>query len=293
MKKSELLQTITRLFGFLSVLFFIYFLLIFPLLQAKMVQFESLTALEEMMITSMGVGLLIFLVFYLLTLLQIVVFIKHAEQITLFSFFLIFSGILCILLVFSDWALLSDIHKQYLNQFSQPEWSLVYPILGVQFFLTLLFLYLNFSGFFTRKDIDEIAKDYNAFLLVHYVGLLTGLLGIMNQGMGFFFTRGWNFLVHTIIGGIVLLFPYIVVVFYWGVTKLKEKDRVWFDEKQRSDLGRSAIFTLLLDVLFMSAVFVLNIGRLDGFIRLVWFPLYLFSTTLFFSIGNLYFSRRG
>jgi hypothetical protein len=159
--------------------------------------------------------------------------------------------------------------------------------------MTLLFVYLHFSGFFARKDIDEVSKDTNAFLLVHYVGLLTGLLGMMNQGMGFFFNRGWNFLVHTIMGGMILLFPYVVVVFYWGVTKLKEKDRSWFDEKQGLDLGRSAVFTLLLNVLFMSVVFVINIRRLDGFIQLVWFPLYLFSTIFFFSVGNLYFSRKG
>ncbi len=293
MKKSEFLKTINRLFGILSILFFIYFLLILPNLQVKMVQFDLLTTVEEMMITSMGVGLLIFLVFYLLTLLQIVVFFRYAEKITAFSIFLIVAVVFCILLVFSDWALLTDIHKQYHDNLSQPEWSLLYPILGIQIFLTLLFVYLHFSGFFTHKDIDEISKDYNAFLLVHYVGLLTGLLGTMNQGMGFFFNRGWNFLVHTIIGGIILLFPYVVVVIYWGVTKLKEKDRSWFDEKQRLDLGRSAVFTLLFDVLIMSAVFVINIRRLDGFIQFVWFPLYLFSTIFFFSIGNLYFSRKG
>ena len=292
MTKPGFVQKLARVLGILSVVFFVYFLIILPMLQVKMVRFESLTAVEEAMITSLGVGLLVFLAFYLLLLLQIILYIKHAEKISVFSLALIIASVLCILFVFADWALLSDIHKQYLHQLSQPEWSLIYPILAVQLLLTLLFLYLHFANFFSQRDIPEVARDSNAFLLVQYVGVLTGFLGLLNQGLGLFISRGWNFVIHTLLGSLVLLFPYIVVLFYWAVTKLKETDRTWFDEKQQMDLGRSAIFALIFDIVLMGLIYFLNINQLDGIIRLIWFPLHLFSIIASFSLGNLYFSKR-
>lgn len=293
MKKPGFLQKINRLLGLLSVLFFIYALLVLPVLQAKMVRFEGLTPLEEMMITSMGVGLLFFMLFYLLTLLQNIRYVRHSEKINFFSLLLIVALVICVLLVFADWALLSDIHKQYLHELSQPEWALVYPILSVQFLMTLLFVFLHFTGYFVHQQIPDVAQDNNTFLLVQYVGLLSGLFGLVNQSLGFLFPGKTNFLVHTVIGSLVLLFPYVVVVFYWTGTKLKESRRVWFDEKQRMDLGKSAMFAVVLDLLVMSIIYAANINNLQGVVHQVWFPLHLFSVIFFFSWGNLFFSKRG
>ncbi len=39
---------------------------------------------------------------------------------------------------------------------------------------------------------------------------------------------------------IIFLSPYTLSVIYWGMTKLREKNWEWYDEKQQRDVGRLA-----------------------------------------------------
>ena len=176
---------------------------------------------------------------------------------------------------------------------TQPEWSLVYPIMGFQFVITLIITVLHISGFFKPEQYDKVARDSNIYLIVQYVGVICGLMGLASSSLGFVFPRAWSLTIHTTMGGIILLFPYVLSVAYWMLTKFKEKNREWWDEKQLQDIGKSALLTLLIDTGFLLMLFILNYNHLDGVVSILWLPLYLFATIFVFSVGNLYFSRKG
>jgi hypothetical protein len=256
-----------------------------------MVNFENLTASEENLMNGVGVGLLVILAFYLISSLRIAKYLKSAAEIKIFSLFLVVTGVLSFVFVFSDVALLSDISKQYKHGLSQPEWSLVYPIMSLQFATTLIFTYLHLSGFLNRKQVKHVARDSNIFLAVQYVGLVCGLMGLTFASLGFVFPHSWNLLIHTIIGSIVLLVPYALAIFYWLVSKLREEHRQWYDEKQIQDVGKSAFLTLVLSAALMIVLFAANYRNLPGVVSALWLPLYLFAIIFLFSAGNLVFNK--
>ncbi len=289
---SHTLRRIVIAMGFLSVALFVYDLTIFFRLQPKMVASKPLTGLEENLITWAGVGLIVILLFFLLSLLCLVRYLKDANEIQPLMIFLIIAGVVSLLFVFGDVALLSDIHKQYRHGLAQPEWTLLYPIIAGQLLVALIFTFLHLSGFFVRKRPDQIVRDINVFLVVQYVGLVCGWMGLTSAGLGFVYRTAYNPLTHVVLTGIVFLFPYALAVLYWLMIKLREKERQWFDEKQLQDLGKSALLTLLINTVYMTALFIFNLQDLAGVVRLVWLPLHLFGVIFLFSLGNLWFSKR-
>ncbi len=292
MKKPEkLLRGVGIVLGLASTAFFVIDYFIFTRLQPKMVSFEAVSPAEEGLMNWVGISLLLFLAFCLLSLFQLAKFLKNARKITPFSLFLIVSGVLSLLFIFVDVALISDIGKQYKHGLAQPEWLVLYPVMVFQFITAIVFTYLHFFGFTKEKPVKHIARDNNIFLVVQYVGVICGLMGLTSSSLRFLFP-GATLQVHIVMSLIILLMPYALVVGYWLITKLQEEHRQWYDEKQIQDIGRSAFLTLVLSVILMVVVFITNYNNLSGVVSLLWFPLYLFSVLLFFSLGNLYLTGK-
>jgi len=196
------------------------------------------------------------------------------------------------LFIFADIALLSDIINQYEAGLAQPEWDFLYPILGSQAVIVLALFILHLSGFFTKKQLDQIVKDSNIYLVVQYIGIISGLVSLTASLMGFIFSDAWDLTIHTVTSLTILSSPYILATLYWFVIKIREKDKQLYDEKQRLDIGRSAFITQILETLLMVLLFALNFNNLGGVISMIWLPLFLFSEILIFSLGNLYFSNK-
>ena len=289
---KQTLRSLNRFFGILTIALFIYSLSVLFWLKPKMINFEPLTNFQDALLTMVGFGLLVIMAFYLLSLWHLVRYIRHADGIKPIPLVLFISGVLSLLFVFSDFALLSDIHKQYRYGLSQPEWAMVFPFMIFQFIIASLFLYIHVTNRFIENTDEAVARDINIFLIVQYVGVICGLMGLALAGLGFVYTSGWNLTIHGIMGGIVLLFPYALVVFYWLATKLGEKDRQWVDEKQILEVGKSALLTLFVDTILMLALFLIHLENLEGIISASWLPIYMFATIFVFSLGNLYFSSK-
>ena len=150
--KDKLFAIIGGTLGILSTIFFVFDLTVFSHVQPKMVAFEHISSYEEGLMNWVGVSLLVFLTLCLLTLYRLVAHLKKAKSITLSSLIFLVGGIVGLLCVFSDIALLSDIGKQYTHNLSQPEWMLVYPIVGFQLLVSLTYTYLHIFGF---QDISQ------------------------------------------------------------------------------------------------------------------------------------------
>ena len=289
-KPQKLLRIISIVLGLASCAFFVFDIFIFTRLQPRMVSFEAISLAEEGLFNWIGVGLLIFLTFCLLSLFQLSKFLKNAQNITLFSLFLIGSGVLSLLFIFADVALLSDIGKQYRHGLEQPEWLILYLVIVFQFITAIIFTYLHYFGFLKEKRGDTIAQDSNIFVVVHFVGVICGLMGLTSSGMRFLFP-GATHKEHVVMN-LIILFPYVLILGYWWITKLQEENWLWVDEKQTQDIGTSSFLTLCLSGFFMTLVFIFNYSSLTGVVSLLWFPLNLFSVLLFFSLGNLYFTGK-
>jgi uncharacterized membrane protein len=291
-KPSKLLRNVSLILGFLSMAFFGFNFLFFSRLRPKMVAFEAVGGLEESLMNWVGIGLLLFLAFCLLSLFQIAWYLKNAKKVSLFSLLLVLGVVLSLLGIFADVALLGDIGKQYKHNLSQPEWGILYPVMGFQFITALLFTYLHLSGSLMQKQLKHVARDSNVFLIVQYVGIVCGLLGLSLSSLGFVFSRAWSLLIHTSLSSVILLVPYVLVVICWFLVKLQEKKRQWYDEKQIQDIGKSAFLTLVISVFLMTGLFAANYNNLGGVVSVLWLPLYLFLALFLFSLGNLYFSGK-
>ena len=292
MKKPEkLLRSMSIVLGLVSTAFFVVDYFIFTRLRPKMVSFEAVSPAEEGLMNWVGIGLLSFLAFCLLSLFQTAKFLKNARKITLFSLFLIVSVVLSLLFIFGDVALLSDIGKQYTHGLVQPEWLVLYPVMAFQCITAIIFTYLHLYGFSKEEQVKHIARDSNIFLVVQYVGVICGLMGLTSSSLRFLFP-GATLQVHIVMSLITLLMPYALVVGYWLITKLQEEHRQWYDEKQIQDIGKSAFLTLVLSVILMAVLYIINYSNLSGVVSLLWLPLYLFSILLFFSLGNLYLTGK-
>jgi hypothetical protein len=292
MKPTIWQKNFSILLGFVSILFFVFDAFYFSKIQPKMIRFDAITSTEEGLLNWVGVGLLVFLIFCLLSLLRTVQQLKKTSNVSFISIALVIMGVLALLFVFSDVALLGDIAKQYKNSLDQPEWMLVYPIMGFQLFVALVFTYFHIAGFSKDAQHEFVARDSNIFMVVQFVGVVCGLMGLALASLGFVYASAWSLTVHTTITSIILLSPYGLAVVYWLATKLREENCQWYDEKQLLDVGKSAFLTLAASVVFMIALFIANYNNLNGVISITWLPLYLFFVLFLFSASNLFFAGR-
>lgn len=289
---NKMLKIISIFLGFISIGLLVFMSIIFLNLQPKMIHFEAISQTEESLFNWIGVALLVILLFFVLSLLRLASFLKKVKKMTVISVLALICAIVSLLFVFSDIALISDIVKQYKYSLSQPEWFLLYPMMSFQFIIAVIFTYLHIAGFRKKDQVEQVTRDSHIFLIVQYVGLICGLMGLIFANLSFVYSKAWNVDIHVAISSIILLSPYVMAVLYWLLIKLQEKPMQWVDEKQLQDVGKSAFLTLILNVILMTGIFIANYENLRGIISISWLPIYLFSILLFFSAGNLYFAGR-
>jgi uncharacterized membrane protein len=290
-KMDKFLKWVGILLGVMSLGFFVYDFFFFQDLRPRMVAFEPTTAMDEVRTIWTGIGLILYMGCCAASLWRITNYLKRTNKVIPVYVLLVLAGLIAALFVFSDIVLLRDIGNQHKHGLSQPEWSLLYPIMIFQFLVGLSLVISHLFGFNEKNLLAEVAFDSNIFLVAQYVGLLCGFMGLSAAFLGYLFPHAWKLEVHTT-SLILLLLPYGLVTLYWFAVKLKEKPRIFFDEKQQLDVGRSAFWTLVLEVLIMTGLFIANIKDLGGVTSINWLPIFLFSTLLLFSLGNLYFSQR-
>lgn len=128
--KGKLLGIISLIFGILSILILILEFVFLESIRPRMIGFETITDLENALLTWVGVGLLVILFYFFLSLWQTVRYLRYVDKISFPIVLLLVAYVVAFLFVFADVALLQDIVKQYQAGLDQPEWFLVYPIMG-------------------------------------------------------------------------------------------------------------------------------------------------------------------
>src|SRR3972149_6187723 len=214
--------------------------------------------------------------------------------------FLFFTGIISLLMLFGDFALASDISKEYI--FGLPgEFNILFVSQALHFvFYILIIVLLVLTRKPVWKESEEIVlKDDSIFINAQYIGILSGISGlILITFFSFLYLTvyplpSWAVDTGIIVISLVAVIPYILIVFYWLIIKLNERISEWYDEKQYQDITRASLVTLITSMLVMAIIFVTQyfVSPLN-FLNKIWFPFYIFLVLLLFSASTLYFNKK-
>jgi hypothetical protein len=203
-------------------------------------------------------------------------------------------------MLLGDSALLSDISKEYF--FGLPgEFNILFlsQLLHLIFYILMIVLLVSSRRSARRMDEEIVLKDDSIFINAQYIGILSGISGlVLITIFSTFYLRFYDLPVWALKSGILMssliaVIPYILIVFYWFIIKLKEKISEWYDEKQYQDITRSSLVVLLMSILFLLIVFIIQYIFTDfSILSFIWFPLYFFFMLLLFSSTTLFFNKR-
>ncbi len=243
---------------------------------------------------------IVFGLFHLSALFILILQLKFFKRDNFLRAFLFFTGITSLLMLFGDSALASDISKEYI--FGLPdEFYILFLSQGLHFVFYILMMVLLIS---TRKSVGKekeeiVLRDDSIFINAQYIGILSGASGLVLISVFSYLYSAlyplplWAAKAGILVTSLIAVIPYILIVFYWLIIKLREKTGEWYDEKQYQDITRASLVTLVSSIIIMTAIFLVQYYVTGSdFIILTWFPFYIFLVLLLFSSSTLYFSKR-
>lgn len=296
----QVLTLITGILGVITLIWLVFDYAMYNRLKPLVLQMEDLGRLEKLS-EFIWLSYLYMFCFHMLAAGVLVLQMRYIRKIQPVSILAVVVGVFSFLGIFSDWAVLGDIGKEYeVGWDTAGEWKILYVILGIHMIFTLLVTgicaaamrYLGRSA----ANSEMPAKDEIVFVVSQYVGIVCGLIGFAWIALAMVAGRG-NAKVsvyHSIGTTIMILIPYGMIVSYWLILRLKDKIGEWYDEKQWHDITRAGFFTLLLlipTLLFYFIAFSLIGEHFPA--RILWFPFTLFVTLFLFSLLTLIYYRRG
>ncbi len=293
-KKIVRLFTIaTLLLGVISLLWLVYDYFLYRQLKPVMLSFDELGRLEQLAEFVWLSYLFLFMV-HIITGVTLLLHLRYFKVIRPVNIVIVLLGITSFLAVFSDWAILGDISKEYEAGWdTSGEWTILYILLAIHavFILSLT----GISAVVLRKlkvnDKTEMPmqKDEMVFTVAQYVGLICGIIGLVWTVFALVWSQRLPVSYHHMLASsIMILIPYGLVVLYWFILKSSEKIGDWYDEKQSRDVYRSGFITLVAIIPVMLALYlVIHNDKL--FIRgdYFWFPFLVFSSLTLFSVLTL------
>ncbi|MBN1782297.1 hypothetical protein JW948_14280 [bacterium] len=283
---------IAAFFALIATGWLVYDFYAFNWLYSRMMRMESLTSTDNTIGIWIWIGLLVFLIFHILSFIAVANQFQRFKKATLLRIFALILGIISCILILNDIACLSDIFKEYGEGLEvQSEWNWLYGSSIVHgLFFVIMSACLIEAFIQDRKSLAEITavKDEVIFTVVHSVGVICGGIGLFSVLAAWLEQRAHALLHITFPFLFILsLIPYALLAGYWLVMKLKEKPADWYDEKQFRDISRSGLLTMFASIPFMAFAYVMNYGWQQGPIRILWFPLYLYFTIFLFSLSTL------
>ena len=221
-----------------------------------------------------------------------------------------FLGVLCIIFgiissisLVGDLAALSDIGDDYLVAGHKCilEWTWLYIGLIFHFIfyiiglITIIKIFNEIKSFDNSKGsiINEVL-----FEITQYIGIVCGLAGIVFTLFTFFIIGNakpveCNWLIWLLLGYcLIILLPYMLVIFYWILKLTGNKTRSIYDEKQKQDLARAGLTSWLFSIPVMLIFLIVNLGRLGLASTVLWFPLYIFFNLFLFSLATLIYFKK-
>jgi hypothetical protein len=203
------------------------------------------------------------------------------------------------IMIFGDFALISDIVKEYNAGLSGIESEFVILFLSQSLHL-LFYCLIIFSIVSSNKakklpdryDGEMPLKDEAIFISAQYIGIFTSVLGLAILVSLSIFSPLWAIKKGIVTVCAVLIIPYVAIVIYWLVIKVRERVTEWYDEKQFQDVTKAGFVSFLSSMAILAIFFVIqNISKFL-ILNVIWFPLYFFIALLIFSGTILHFNKK-
>lgn len=298
MKKGFLISNaVAAFFAAVSTGWLVYDFIAYGVLRGKTLRLESLTPADERLGMFIWLGLLVFLIFHIISFIAIAGQFRFYRKATALRIIALLLAIVSCVFILDDIACLSDIGKEYAEGLEvEFEWRSLYftSVLHGIFFIVMA---ANLIEAFKRKDKlktnHPALKDEVIFTVVHGVGILCGGIGLFGA-FAALVERRTHAILHITFPFlfILTLTPYALLVGYWLIMKLKEEPTVWYDEKQFSDISKAGLFTVVATVPFMAFHYIASYGVPNGPMHVLWFPFYLYFVIFVFSCSSLYYNRK-
>lgn len=253
----------------------------FLYMQPRLVpQLEQLTPMLEGMSIFIVIAYFIMGIFHLVILKTALEWLSGRLLDSLFLTGVVFSGITLI----SDAVQLSEIGKEYLYWDVSMQWYFLYGFALVH----LIVAVFAFIKVFNKKERPVVTGDalfysLNQMLLI---ACSTGLAGIIISSI--WMPVAIEFMATFIILAIGLSFaPVVLFILYWLWKKRMQSFSDWFDEKQLSDIARSALISFLFSLPVYFTAFTTEAMNSRIFPSYVWIMIIFFFQTALFSVSVL------
>lgn len=297
MKKAiDTLGKVVLISAFLSIAGLIYNMVFYIRLEPLVLAFDDIAGLLEKMQIPVAVIFIFLFLFNLLAVLYVFLQFIYFKRESFLRALVFFLAVMSALMVLGDFGLLSDIGKEHSYRLdTSTEWPVLYFSQGMHFLFVILLIVLIFWTFKKIKEKREeyVLKDEAIFINAQYIGIFCGLFGLAVFGALASFAALWAIKKGIFIVSFISLVPYILIVGYWLIIKIREKTGPWYDEKQYLDISRASLFTIVSSIVIMAVIFVLQyFFDAFGFIQILWFPFFFFSVLFLFSCSTLFFSKR-
>lgn len=284
------------IFSIISLGGLIYNFIFYERLRPLILGFLDISQVLDSMQITVAISFIFIFLSHLIAAAYIFLQMMHFKREDLLRSIMFFLVIMSALMMFGDFALLSDMGKEHAAGLdTSGEW----PVLYLSQALHLLFIILLvILVFYTRKRLiqdqdDIVLKDEAIFINAQYIGILCSLFGIGAFSILSVLTPLWALRKGVFPVSLISILPYIIIVVYWLVIKFREKSGSWYDEKQFQDMTRGSLFTLVISIVLMTIVFLVQyFSQAFEFITITWWPFYVFLVLLLFSGSILYYSKR-
>jgi hypothetical protein len=233
-------------------------------------------------------GILVSVVSHLIVGISIISCLKRATKNQSAGIGILFLGCLSFISFYGDWGALCDVLNEYRQGFEiKSELGALWTILIIH----LLFYLLSCIYLLVMQATDHVAVSKSIlgeklFILMNSIGIICGIIELI--AIYLYFNVKRPLYKFEIIPFIIILIPYLSVFSYWIMHSIKDKKTGWYDEKQKSDIRKSAIVTLLISITLMLVFFITNYGKIYGVASILWLPFYLSIVLVVFSSMSIY-----
>ena len=293
-------EKVTLSFSIISILAFIYNFILYIRIEMVTINLGLLNTLISKTEIYAGISIILIIIFHFSAILMIILKLKAVVRESIFLSFIFFISIISLIMVFGDFALITDIIKEYNAGLPgiESEIAVLYSsqFLHLLFYcLIIIFIILNnrVKKRTNRYDAEVPLKDEAIFINAQYIGIFTAALGLAILASLSIFSPLWAIKKGIVAVCAVLVIPYAAIVIYWLVIKIRERVTEWYDEKQFQDVTKAGFVSFLSSIAILAIFFVIQ-NTLSKFplLSVIWFPLYFFIALLIFSGAILYFSKK-
>jgi hypothetical protein len=277
----------------------VFNLVFYEILRNKIINYRDILVISDKIGIYVAIIFIIFFFFHISAILSLILQLKFFKRESLLRSFSFFVSIISTLMIFGDFALLSDITKEYIHGFEEGiagEFFILYLSQGLHLLFIILVIVLVIL---TKKEIHKkaaeeiVLKDESIFINANYIGVLCSISGLAILVLSSIFSPLWALRKGIMIITLMVVLPYIMIITYWLITKAREKVGEWYDEKQYQDITKASLITLVASVVLLAVIFALQYWWAEfSLLNVIWFPLYLFLILLLFSSITLYFSKK-